>query len=124
MLVDRERLSRQGGFVDLEVYRVDQARVCGNKVPRFHQNDIPDHQFGRGNDVRLPVPDDLAGGRRHLLQRVERLFRLALLHDPKDRVQHHDDEDDETVHPFARVDNEGYHRRDEENDDQNVCKLF
>ena len=80
----------------------------------------------------LAVPQHLTGGRRHLFQRFDRLFRLALLHDAENGVEQDDRHDDDEfrkgfVPALYPVDDDGGEidrRRREQDDDHGIDELL
>ena len=68
--------------------------VRGDEVARFQDDDVAGDELGGLDELFLAVAHDARVGGGHIFERFERLFRLALLHEPHDGVEN-DDEDDE-----------------------------
>ena len=69
----------------------------------------------------LAVADDLGVGRRHLLQRGQRLLGLRLLHHAEDGVEHDDGHDRNRIDDLAQQ--ERHDGRHDQDDDQEVVEL-
>ena len=134
VLFRRHALARQRGLLRLQVGTPEKAGVGGDEVARFEDDDVARDELGRLHELLLAVTDDARVRRGHIFERFERLFRLALLHQPHDGVED-DDEDDERgldkldgiLLPLDHLiadDAEGDARRDQEDDDHHVLELF
>ena len=100
----RQALAGQGGLLDLQRHRLQQAAVGGHRVPRLQQHHIAGHQILAVNGLNMAAPHHPALGRGHFLQRLDRLFSLALLVYPQQGIdQHHRQNDEHVRKAFARA---------------------
>ncbi len=83
----------QRRFGRLQRGGMDQARVGGNGVAFFDEDEVAGHDFRRRNALPLAVADDVGLCRRHLAQRRHRRFGARLLDVAHDCVEQHDRED-------------------------------
>ena len=89
VLINRHGFTSQGGLFDLEVVSRQKADVGRKDIARFQQDHVADHQFFARQLGNLPITPNVGRRRTQLLQRRNRVFRLRLLKDPKDRIQDH-----------------------------------
>ena len=94
-LVDRDAFTGQGGFLDLERGAFQDAAVGGNGIAGFQQHHIAGDNLGRVEGHGFAVTQDFAGGGGHRLQRFDRRFGLAFLVHAENRVEQHDNKDDD-----------------------------
>ena len=94
-LVDRHALAGKGSLLDLEAGALQQAAVCRDAVAGFQHHHITGHQLVAVHGLLLAVPQHLAGGGGHGLQRFDGRFGLALLQNTQHGVQQHHDQDNE-----------------------------
>ena len=92
-LLDRNRLSGEGGFVDRHVGGEQHPAIGGHPVSCLEQHDVARHEFVGRDLLHLAIAAHPHDGHEHALERGERAGCLALLHVPEHRVddQHHDD---------------------------------
>ena len=76
---------------------LDDAPVGGDGVAGLQQHHVAGHELRAGDDGDLAVAQHLAGGGAHRLQRLDGLFRLALLIDAEHGVDDDHDEDDDRI---------------------------
>ena len=76
----------EGGFLHLQAGAFQNAAVCGDGIAGLQQNDITHHQILAVDGDGLAVPQHPGGGGRHLLQRLDGLFRLVFLINAQDCV--------------------------------------
>ena len=94
---DRQRLAGQRGLVDLEVDRLDHARVGRHAVAGFEQNDVARHQVA-GRDVPLlAVAHAIAVGAA--MRRSASMARSARYSwtNPSTTANEHDHRDDQSL---------------------------
>ena len=94
-LLHRMALAGEGGLVDLQIDRGDDATIGGDAVAGFHDDDVAGDQVDGGCGLELTIATDPGGGGQHALQRVERCFGAILLDEADGGVrqnhhQHHD----------------------------------
>ena len=135
VLLRRHALARERGLFRLQVGALQEPCIGGDKVARFQKDDVAGHQLGRLNDLLLAVADDARVRGGHVLERLQRLFRLALLHEPHDRVEHDDKDDERRLDKLDGTflmrdkhlitdDAERDARRDEQDDDHDILELL
>ena len=96
------RLSGQRGLVYTQRLRLQKPSVSRNHISCFQKHNISRYQTAAGDLLLFSVTDDMAGRRRHFLQRLHRVFRLALLKNSQRGVQpHHDQNDKYFRHGFS-----------------------
>jgi len=120
-LIDGRGLAGQRGLVHLKRRCLDEREVGGHPVPHLESDQIPRHDPGCIDLLLLPVADDNGLLDEHLPQRLDRLPGLPLLGVAEESVQDDDDEDGGGVLWFA--DEERDHRGNDQDDDQDACKL-
>ncbi len=89
ILLHRNGLTRERGFLHLEVDRFQQAHIGRNEVAGFQEDDVAWHQLAGGNRNTMPVPQRLSLRRSHLFKRFQLLLGFTFLHNAHDGVQHH-----------------------------------
>ena len=92
-----DRLTGEGGLLDLEGRHLEEPPVGRHRVAGFQQHHVARHQLFTGQDREHPVPQHLAGGGGHLLQGLDSLLGLALLIHAQDGVQQHHRENDDHI---------------------------
>ena len=90
-------LAREGRLLDLHGRALEDAAVRRHGVAGLEDHDVTHDEVLRVDLDLLAVPDDLARGGGHLLERRERLLGLGLLHDAEDGVEDDDEHDDDHV---------------------------
>ena len=65
---------------------LDDAAVGGHRVAGLEHHDVAGHELGRGQVHELAVTDHLGLRGAHLLQGLESLLALGLLHHAEHRV--------------------------------------
>ena len=126
-LVDGDALAGEGGLLDLEAGTLQQAAVGGDRVAGFQQHHIARDQLVAVDRDLLAVPQHLAGGGGHGLQRLDGGFGLALLEHAQHGVQQHHDQDDKDLGKALARDEVGHRRdggRDHQDDEHGVLQLF
>ena len=121
------RLSCQGGLVYTQRLRLQQPAVSRNHISCFQKHDISRYQAAAGNLLLFSVTDDMAGCRRHFLQRLHRVFRLALLKNSQSGVQpYHDQNDKYLCHGFSgnHIGNRRDNRRSKKHDQHRVFQFI
>ena len=122
LLLDRQRLARQHGFVDLEIDRFDQPHVRGHSVSGTQQNHIAGHQV-TGRDFGFSaVPKHGRQRRCHAAERLDGTLGTKLLGEPQNDGKHHDHGDRDGFHGMAQERRQ--HRRHKQDDDQDVLELL
>ena len=112
--VDRNRLAGKCRLFRPQVLNIDQAKVRRNLVPGFEQHDVARNQPLRGNHANLLAAQGSGFRGQHVANRVQRLFRFALLYESEQRIEQHYTENDCGVEP------ESHHELDESRGQQNV----
>ena len=103
-LVYRNRFAGQGRFFDLQGGTFYDPSVRGNGVAGFQNHHITGNQLVGMQYSQLAIPQHLAGGGGHSLQRFNGRFCFALLHNTQHRVEQHHDQDDTNFHqPFCQM---------------------
>jgi hypothetical protein len=98
-IFDGFRFAGQRRFLDAQVARLDEAQVGRNLVSRSEQHQVTGHQV-LGLDLLSPaVPHHRGAERKHVADRVERLFRLAFLNEADQRIDQHHAQDHAAIHP-------------------------
>ena len=72
---------------------MNQARVGGNGVALFDEDEVAGHDLRRRNALPFAIAHHVRVGRRHLAQCGHRRFRARLLDIAHDGVEQHDGED-------------------------------
>ena len=125
--VDRNALSGERGLFDLEAVALYDPSVRGNLVARFKLHNVSDNEVLAVDDPEHSVAVDLARRRRHLRQRLDRLFGLVLLVNSEDRVDDDDRHDYNDVREALAVDDGGDQRncrRRNQNENHRVGHLL
>ena len=113
-----EGLAGEGGFCGLQAGRFQHTAVGTDGITGLQDDDVTGNHFTAGDLDDLPVSQDLGRGGRHLLQTVQRGFRLHGLDSAQDGVHGDDRQDDHhTLHITQGSGNAG---GDDEDDDQEV----
>ncbi len=94
-LRDRQALARQRRLGDLERRRRQQPPVGGHDVARLDRDDVARDELLRRDLHELAVAAHARLDDHHLLQRRDRLGRLALLAQPEHGVEQRQEEQDE-----------------------------
>ena len=103
--VHRHALAGQRRFFNLEAGALKQTAVRRDGVARLEQHHIADDEIFALYLHDFAVAQHLRGRRTHLLERLDCLFRLALLVDAEHGVDNDDKQDDEYIGGrFALVD--------------------
>ena len=128
VLGNRQAFAGQRRFRRLQRRRFDQARVGGNRVAFFDQDEIARDHFGGGNRPPLAAADDPGASRRHGAQRRDGRFGARLLQVADGRVEQHDGKDRDGFVGQRGValdepERERDGRGDEEQDDEHVLEL-
>ncbi len=126
-LFHRHGFAGQRGLLHLHRRALDDPRVGGDGVPRLEVDDVAGHQLFASDHGQLPVAENLGGGGRHRLQRLNGLFGLVFLHDAEHGIQNDDRQDDEHVGerlPRVRRRDGGKHRRRQQHEDHRIGELL
>ena len=128
VLLHGHGLAGEGGLLDLHRGALQDAAVRRHGVAGLEKDDVAGHEVGGGQVGELAVADDLGLRRAHLLQGLERLLRLCLLHDAEHGVDDDDGHDDDDVGPLGLALDGAGDRRDggghDEHDDHRVGHLL
>ena len=118
VLLDRHRLARQGRLLDVEVSRLEEARVGRHPIPGRQPDDVTGDQIAPAN---LDPGARAKRGRRRRHD-VAQSLRDAMgpigLHEVEHHTQPHHEHDDGGVDPFAE--DRGGGARDQQDDDQRI----
>jgi hypothetical protein len=121
LLVHRNRLAGERGFVDTQLARLQQAHVGRKAVARGQQNDVTGHQTC-GIDVVLPaVTQHHRARRQQVADCLQCPLGFSFLHETDQGVEQHDRNDDHAVDPMA--DRHSHHRGHDQHDQQEVVEL-
>ena len=94
LLCHRNALTSERRLLRFQTGAFDNACISRHCVARFEQYDIAGDQLLAGYDRHCAAAQHAALRGRELLQRFNRLFRLALLKHAERRIDQHDDEND------------------------------
>ena len=127
LLLHRHALAGEGGLLGLQAGALDDAAVGGHGVAGLQDDDVAGDQLVAAEHDHLSVPQHLAGCRRHLLEGLNGLLRLALLVHAQHGVDEHHDQDDEHIREaLAGVGggDAGDRRGHQQNNDHGVAQLL
>ena len=127
LLLHRHTLAGEGGLLGLQAGALDDAAVGGHGVAGLQDDDVAGDQLVAAEHDHLSVPQHLAGCRRHLLEGLNGLLRLALLVHAQHGVDEHHDQDDEHIREaLAGVGggDAGDRRGHQQNNDHGVAQLL
>ena len=118
VLLGRHRLARECGLLDVEVSRLEEARVGRDAIPRRESDHVTGHQLAPSN---LGPGAIAQGGRRRrhgVSQSLGDTMGAIGLHEVEHHTQCHHEDNDGGVDPLAE--DRGGGARDEQNDDQRI----
>ena len=121
LLFDRLRLAGQGRLVDPQLIGLHQPHVGGHDIADIQTQNIPRHDVCCRDTVPLPVALHHGVGRPHLLERIQGLLRLDLLHEADGRVEEDQEGDGDAVHQVPGVQRQG--RAEQQDDQQRILEL-
>ncbi len=78
-----------------------QLGICGHDVAQAQANQVPGHQFARGEGLPAPVPAHPGLERQPLLELLDGVAGLVLLPEPDPRVENQQHQDDDRDRPSA-----------------------
>ena len=122
LLFHWEALAGEGALGGFQAGALQQAAVGAHGVPGLQHHHVPGDHLPAGDLEDFPVPDHLSRGGGHLFEAVQRRLGLDGLHRAQDGVHGDDRQDDHhALHiPQHRRD----HRGKDQDDHQEVGKLF
>ena len=98
----RLRLAGQGGFLDAQVDRLQQAAVGGHQRAGLQQHHVARHQLAGRDLDHVAVAPDLDRGHGQLFEGGHGLFGAVLLAEAQHGVEHDDGQDGDGVLPVAQ----------------------
>jgi hypothetical protein len=107
VLLDRDRLPGEGGFLDFEAACREKAHVRWHPVARGQLHNVAGHEFGGWQRRLLSVAQHGRGLGDHVHERLDGLAGPVLLDEADKGVQDHDAQDYESVHDLAHDDRQG-----------------
>jgi hypothetical protein len=101
LLVDCQRLAGQRSLHQAQRLDIDQAQVGRDAIPGCQVNDVAGHQVLGGDFVALPRARHGGVRRKHVADRIERLFGASFLDVADQGVDHDHAEDHAAVERMA-----------------------
>ena len=113
----------------LEAHGAHELRIRGHEIARFQLDHVARHQFRRVDHLLLALANYARVRCGQVLQRVQRLFRLALLQHAHDRVHNYDHENQRRFKKFLRLalyagHDKGNDCRADQDQDHHIAKLL
>ena len=105
--MDRQRFPREGGLIDAEGMKVEEAHVRRNFVSALQGNDVARYQARRIDAVRTPRTDGLGPGFHGLGKGFDGGQRLVLLDEANRRVDQHHTEDKDRLDILLQDESDG-----------------
>ena len=120
-LGDRQRLSGQGRFVELEVHGLGDPCVSGDSRAGGEANDVAGHQVTGGDLALVAVAQGDRHRGRHAPQRLDRTLGAVLLGEAEQDGEQQDHADDNRLEDVSQHRGEG--DGEEQDQDEDVLEL-
>jgi len=110
------------GFVDLKPGSLCEAKICGDNVSAFQDDDISGYDLSGRNFLNPFFPSDLCLDVAHPLKRFHGANRSQLREKADGRVDHNDHHNGQTFQPLAKHERQG--RSCSQKQDDEIFKLI